>query len=209
MRPRPVLSPVTPIPLWKRAMDVAGASLGLLLLSPLLLFVAALVKSTSRGPVFYRQERFGVQGRPFRIWKFRTMHVDSNPDKHQQHVRNLLSGQSPLKKVDDSYKMIPLGSWLRLLAIDELPQLLNVLAGEMSLVGPRPDVIPRDEYPLWQRARFDVLPGLTGLWQVSGKNKTTFEEMVRLDIRLYPPSFALARPEDRPLHRTGHPPPGD
>jgi lipopolysaccharide/colanic/teichoic acid biosynthesis glycosyltransferase len=164
-------------------MDIAGASLGLLLLCPLLLSVAVLIKLTSRGPVFYRQERFGVQGRRFRIWKFRSMHVGSNPVKHQQHVRRLLSEQRTLEKVDGSYKMISLGRWLRLLAIDELPQLLNVLAGEMSLVGPRPDVIPPEEYPLWQRARFDVLPGLSGLWQVSGKNKTTFEEMVRLDIR--------------------------
>jgi lipopolysaccharide/colanic/teichoic acid biosynthesis glycosyltransferase len=171
-----------PSPIWKRAMDVAGAALGLLLFSPLLFLVALVLKCTSPGPVFFRQRRFGYLGRCFTIFKFRTMHatVDTNP--HQQYVSQLAGGNETLTKLSNEEDFVFLGRFLRKTAIDELPQLINVLRGEMSLVGPRPDVIPVGDYPLWQRARFNVLPGLTGLWQVSGKNRTTFQEMIQLDI---------------------------
>lgn len=168
-------------PPWKRAIDVAGAVLVLILLSPLLLGIAAMVKCVSRGPVFFRQRRIGVGGRPFTLWKFRTIEVSDAPAVHLAHISQLMTTNRPLIKVDQRLAVIPGGRVLRALGLDELPQLWNVLRGEMSLVGPRPDVIPYDNYEPWQRTRFDVLPGITGLWQVSGKNHTTFAEMMALD----------------------------
>jgi len=167
----------------KRIVDVLGAGVGLVLAAPLFLAVAILIKLGSPGPVFFRQERIGYLGRPFRIWKFRTMKTPSVAQRHQQYVRELVSSNGTLKKLDLDEEFIPLGKWLRRLCIDELPQLLNVLEGHMSLVGPRPDVVPPEQYSRWHRQRFRAQPGLTGLWQVRGKNRTTFTEMMRLDIR--------------------------
>ena len=110
------------------------------------------------------------------------MHVGVDPELHQQHVLNMAHDDQHLNKLDTEAQLIPLGKWLRSTSIDELPQLFNVIKGEMSLVGPRPDVVPMEEYQEWQKRRFDVLPGLTGLWQVSGKNQTTFNEMNELDL---------------------------
>jgi lipopolysaccharide/colanic/teichoic acid biosynthesis glycosyltransferase len=172
----------SPCPSWKRAMDVVGAVLVLILMSPLLLGIAAWVKCVSRGPVFFRQRRIGVDGRPFTLWKFRTIEVSDAPAVHLAHISRLMASDQPLVKVDRRLAVIPGGRVLRSLGLDELPQLVNVLRGDMSLVGPRPDVIPYDNYEPWQRSRFDVLPGITGLWQVSGKNHTTFAEMMDLDI---------------------------
>jgi lipopolysaccharide/colanic/teichoic acid biosynthesis glycosyltransferase len=180
-RPSDCLRPC-PLPLWKRAIDILGASLGLVLGCPLFLLVAVLIKFTAPGPVFFRQRRLGLGARPFRIWKFRTMHVEADISLHERYVKDLIHSERPLEKLDSHYRLIPLGKWLRALAIDELPQCINVLVGEMSLVGPRPDVLPLEEYEPWQRARFDVMPGMTGLWQVSGKNDATFAEMVQLDL---------------------------
>lgn len=174
--------PVHPLPPWKRAMDVIGAGAALVLLAPLLAAIALIVKVGSPGPVFFRQERVGLQGRKFVIWKFRTMQVSADAGAHRQYVQCLRASDCRLTKLDNEYALVPLGRCLRTLALDELPQLFNVLWGEMSLVGPRPDVLAFDEYEAWQRARFDVTPGMTGLWQVSGKNETTFEEMIRLDL---------------------------
>jgi lipopolysaccharide/colanic/teichoic acid biosynthesis glycosyltransferase len=140
------------------------------------------IKLLSRGPVLFKHKRYGLEGEPFYVWKFRTMQQSVDPAEHRQHLTELMSGQQSLKKLP-SRRLIPLGGWLRSSAIDELPQLVNILRGEMSLVGPRPDVVPLHEYEPWQRVRFRVLPGMTGLWQVSGKNNTTFDEMVRLDAR--------------------------
>jgi lipopolysaccharide/colanic/teichoic acid biosynthesis glycosyltransferase len=175
-----------PLPCGKRIFDIAGAALGLLVLSPLLLCIAVLVRVQSRGPVFFVQDRIGRWGRPFRCYKFRTMRVDSDPGVHHRHVRRLMEEDVPLAKLDDGQdpRLIPLGRLLRRSALDELPQLWNVLKGDMSLIGPRP-CIPYEYADLsrWQRRRSDAAPGLTGLWQVSGKNRTTFNEMMRLDIR--------------------------
>jgi lipopolysaccharide/colanic/teichoic acid biosynthesis glycosyltransferase len=171
-----------PLPLWKKATDLAGASAGLILLSPLMVLVALFIKLASPGPVLFKHKRYGYRGRPLYVWKFRSMHVNCDTSQHQNYVRSKAQGDGQLKKMDTSTQLIPLGKWLRCTAIDELPQLFNILKGEMSLVGPRPDVVPPEEYQPWQQVRFDVLPGLTGLWQVSGKNQTTFNEMNELDV---------------------------
>jgi lipopolysaccharide/colanic/teichoic acid biosynthesis glycosyltransferase len=164
-------------------MDIAGSLAGLVVLAPLLLIVASYIKCASRGPVFFRQRRYGLAGRPFTMWKFRTIETNqSHEDQQQSHVADLMQNGRPLEKRDLSSCTIPGGAVLRRFGIDELPQLINVLRGEMSLVGPRPDVLPLGKYQAWQRRRFDVEPGITGLWQVSGKNLTTFTTMIRLDI---------------------------
>ena len=183
MTTEPIVIPtkLKPIPMWKRAIDLGGAALGLVVLSPLLIVVAIHIKITSRGPVFFKHQRYGYLGQPIYVWKFRSMHIHTDPDVHQQHVLELTNDDSQLKKINNDAHLIFLGKWLRCAAIDELPQLFNVIKGEMSLVGPRPDVIPVNQYREWQRIRFIVLPGLTGLWQVSGKNNTTFNEMSQLD----------------------------
>jgi lipopolysaccharide/colanic/teichoic acid biosynthesis glycosyltransferase len=163
-------------------MDVTLASLALILMLPLLVAVAVWIKVVSQGPVFFRQLRYGLAGRPFQIWKFRTIRTDGASQTHCLHVSNLMASDGRLTKLDGDLAFIPGGRLLRKLGIDELPQLLNVLRGDMSLVGPRPDVLPLESYKTWQRHRFDVLPGITGLWQVSGKNQTTFSTMIWLDI---------------------------
>lgn len=171
----------SPCPGWKRAMDVTGAVIGLVALSPVLLAVAVWIKCVSRGPVFFRHQRYGLGGHPFKLWKFRSMETNDAPERHRSHVADLMNSDGPLVKIDGELQIIRGGRLMRQLAIDELPQLINVLVGEMSLVGPRPDVVPVEQYRVWQRRRFDVLPGITGLWQVSGKNQTTFSTMMRLD----------------------------
>jgi len=171
------------MPSWKRALDVFGATAGLVVLSPLFLGVAVLIKVFSRGPVFFRQKRAGLGGEPFVMWKFRTLKPRADAGVHRSYVAELArSGGEKLQKLDNRGELIPFGGVLRKCGIDELPQLINVLRGEMSLVGPRPDVIDYDDYLPWQQRRFDVSPGITGLWQVTGKNTTTFDEMIQLDI---------------------------
>jgi lipopolysaccharide/colanic/teichoic acid biosynthesis glycosyltransferase len=174
------------IPFWKRAFDIAVSLSAMILLSPLLLLVALYIRSVSPGPIFFRQERLGFLGRRFNIWKFRTMHVNADTSVHRDHLHDLIHGEKTLVKLDNGKdrRIIPYGNLLRVAGIDELPQLINVLRGEMSLIGPRP-CIPYEarEFTPWQMRRFDAVPGLTGLWQVSGKNRTTFKEMMRLDIR--------------------------
>lgn len=172
-------------PLWKRALDIAGAFMMLVVFGPLMLLIAALIKVVSPGPVFFRQERVGLGGRSFPCWKFRTMHVNNDVAGHRDHVNSLIKSQKPMFKLDDARdpRIIPFGKILRYSALDELPQLFNVLRGEMSLVGPRPCIPYEFEaYDMWQKRRALALPGLTGLWQVSGKNRTTFLEMIRLDL---------------------------
>ena len=152
---------------------------------PVMLFVSILIKLVSPGPALFRQERIGYRGRRFTCFKFRTMHVDADTGVHQGHYSQLMSSNVPMKKLDAAGdpRLIPCAIWLRSLGLDELPQLFNVLRGEMSLVGPRP-CVPYEyaNYAPRHRRRFNAVPGLTGLWQVSGKNKTTFEEMIDLDI---------------------------
>ncbi|MGD9854410.1 MAG: sugar transferase [Planctomycetaceae bacterium] len=172
-----------PTPLWKRAMDVCVSCLLLLLLAPLFCGVCLLIRSVSRGPIFFVQSRVGAHGRRFRMWKFRTMTVETDQNEHALYVASLTDSGTPLKKLDVRARLIPCGGLLRATAIDELPQLFNVLCGEMSLIGPRPDVLELEDYRPWQRRRFAVLPGISGLWQVSGKNELTFEEMLQLDVQ--------------------------
>ena len=174
----------------KRAMDVALAALLLVGLSPLLLAAAIAVKLSSPGPVLFRQLRVGQRGRPFEILKFRSMRTDAPPDEHRDYVAAYIRGEAPTQPTEDGplYKLTrdsrvtPVGGLLRKTSIDELPQLWNVLRGDMSLVGPRPPIPYEVElYQPAHLARLDAKPGITGLWQVSGRNRTTFEEMVALD----------------------------
>lgn len=172
------------VPRWKRALDVSLIILTL----PLILLVggaiALLIRIVSPGPIFYRQERVGHLGRRFMLVKFRTMHVGADALAHQGHTTLLMRSDAPMVKLDPKdARIIPMGAWIRALGLDELPQLLNVLRGEMTLVGPRPCLpFEFEQYRAWRMERFNTLPGLTGLWQVSGKNNTTFHEMVQLDI---------------------------
>ncbi len=176
-----------PLPAWKRALDVVLSSLALAILSPLLLLTALFIKLVSPGPVFYRHERIGRLGRPFMMFKFRTMHVGSEKGGHRAYFSGLINGEAPMVKLEEGgrdQRLIPLGRALRRSCVDELPNLFNVLRGEMSLVGPRPCLrYELEEYAGWHRGRLDALPGMTGLWQVSGKNRTTFRQMVAYDIR--------------------------
>jgi len=173
------------LPAWKRILDftiIIFLSPGLVLLG---LVVAALVKLGSPGPILFCQRRIGYRGRPFTCFKFRTMLTNAETESHRNHTQNLIKSNVPMVKLDTKKdpRLIPLGGLLRASGLDELPQLINVLRGEMSVVGPRPCIPYEYElYEPWQRARFNAVPGLTGLWQVSGKNRTTFEEMVRFDI---------------------------
>jgi exopolysaccharide biosynthesis polyprenyl glycosylphosphotransferase len=176
----------------KRASDIVIASIALALLSPLWLILALAIKLDSRGPVFYKQERVGMDGRIFLFYKFRTMRVDSDDAAHREYQQKyiagraeatLVEGERPAYKLVSDARITRVGRWLRRLSLDELPQLLNVLRGDMSVVGPRPPIPYEVEaYQLWHRKRLDMKPGLTGLWQVSGRNRLPFDEMVRLDL---------------------------
>jgi len=173
------------VPWWKRALDVTLIVLAMPILVPVGLFVAAIIKLVSPGPVFFQQERVGLRGRRFMCFKFRTMTVNADTSVHQEHLEDLMTSNRPMSKLDgrDS-RVIPGGIWLRALGLDELPQLINVFRGEMSLVGPRPCLIYEyEKYLPRHRGRCATLPGLTGLWQVNDKNNTTFEEMIDLDLR--------------------------
>ncbi len=172
------------MPLWKRILDIIVTVLGLIILSPLFILIAAFIKTVSPGPVFFKQQRVGFLGETFNCWKFRTMNTDSSTSVHKKHFSDLITNNVPMNKLDeDDNRIIPLGKLLRKSGLDELPQLFNVIRGQMSLIGPRP-CIPYEaqQFLPWQCKRFAVLPGLTGLWQVNGKNRTTFNEMMRFDI---------------------------
>jgi exopolysaccharide production protein ExoY len=174
------------LPAWKRVLDVSCCLLALPFFALCTLFAAILVAAFSPGPILFKQERIGFRGQRFKIFKFRTMHVSANTTTHQAHFADLVRSKTPMLKLDvkgDS-RLIPGGWLLRASGLDELPQILNVLRGEMTIVGPRPCIpYEQGQYTSAQSARFNTAPGLTGLWQVSGKNRTTFEEMVQLDIR--------------------------
>jgi lipopolysaccharide/colanic/teichoic acid biosynthesis glycosyltransferase len=178
--------PVIPTPTWKRAMDIGASAFGILLLSPLFAALAIFIKAASPGPVFFTQQRVGLGGKPFRCWKFRTMHAGSDATIHHALTAQLVRGDRVMTKLDNMNdpRVIRGGGWIRRSCLDELPQLFNVLLGHMSLVGPRP-CIPYEfeKYCFCKQQRVCVTPGLTGLWQVSGKNRTTYDEMVQLDLR--------------------------
>lgn len=179
---------ITGTPLYKRLIDIGSSLLGIILLLPGFLIFAAFIKVVSPGPVFFKQQRIGYLGRPFWLWKLRTMKVNADSQVHKRHLKKLIHSSQYMEKLDDDGdpRIIFMGGWIRSLGLDELPQLINVLRGEMSLVGPRPCLpYELDEYQPWQLKRLEAMPGLTGLWQVNGKNKTTFTEMVRFDIRYH------------------------
>ena len=165
----------------KRTLDIAGSFVGLLLLSPLLVAVALWIKRDSRGPVFFRQVRVGRDEEPFTCWKFRTMERDA--EARLPELEHLSEGPGLLFKLKEDPRVTRAGRTLRRLSLDELPQLFNVLRGEMSLVGPRP-ALPSEaeQYDDWVRNRLTVKPGITGLWQVSGRTETSFADYIRYDL---------------------------
>jgi lipopolysaccharide/colanic/teichoic acid biosynthesis glycosyltransferase len=173
----------------RRGIDILVASALLVALSPLLILVGLAIRLDSRGPAFFRQRRVGQARREFTLFKFRSMRLDADPRGHREYVTALIQGKNRNGGRENLYKLAvddritPVGRWIRRWSLDELPQLINVVSGDMALVGPRP-AIPYEvaEYPSWYLERFTVKPGLTGLWQVSGRSERTYEEMVRLDI---------------------------
>jgi exopolysaccharide biosynthesis polyprenyl glycosylphosphotransferase len=173
----------------KRALDLVVAAAGLVLLSPVFAVCALLVRLSSPGPILFRQQRVGLNGRLFTLYKFRSMYVGAEERKRELEAANEMSG--PVFKMRADPRITPLGRWLRRLSLDELPQLWNVLKGDMSLVGPRPP-LPEEvrRYERWQRRRLSMKPGLTCLWQVSGRNRIGFEDWMRLDL-LYIDNWSL------------------
>jgi lipopolysaccharide/colanic/teichoic acid biosynthesis glycosyltransferase len=179
----------------KRAMDIFGSALMLILCAPLLAIIAAAVKVSSRGPVLFRQDRIGQYGRRFTFLKFRSMRADNDPSVHKEYVTKLIAGEAErmpsqaegngVYKLAQDTRITRIGRLLRKTSLDELPQFVNVLRGDMSLVGPRPP-IPYElaAYQTWHRRRLlEVKPGITGLWQVTGRSRVKFDDMVRLDLR--------------------------
>jgi len=178
----------------KRLMDVVGSLTALVLFSPLFVLIAALVKLTSKGPVLYKQERLGQFGRTFTFCKFRSMYVNNNSAIHRQFMKHVINGDydgntgdgsKPAYKMTDDPRITPIGRFLRHTSLDELPQFINVLKGDMSMVGPRPPIAYEYlEYDIWHRRRvLEVKPGITGLWQVRGRSRVRFDDMVRLDLQ--------------------------
>jgi len=173
------------LPRWKRTLDLFIILLSSPLWLPLMILIMVAIKVTSGGPVFYRQERVGYRGRLFMLFKFRTMKVNVDTRVHESYLERLIATDSPMTKLDvqGDPRLISCGRFLRAAALDELPQIFNILRGEMSLVGARPCTVREFEhYRPWQRERVNGPPGLTGYWQVNGKNKTTFSEMIAMDI---------------------------
>jgi lipopolysaccharide/colanic/teichoic acid biosynthesis glycosyltransferase len=173
------------IPRWKRIFDFTCILLTLPCWLPLTILVMLLIKISSPGPIFYRQERVGYRRKAFMIFKFRTMKVNAETRTHERYLESLMRAERPMTKLDAAGdpRLIAFGRILRASGLDELPQLFNVLRGEMSLVGPRPCLSYEfQRYKPWQQERVNALPGMTGYWQVNGKNKTTFSEMIEMDI---------------------------
>jgi len=178
----------------KRAMDIAGSLVALVLFSPLFLLIAVIVKLTSKGPVLFKQERLGQFGKTFPCLKFRSMSVNNDLRIHREFMRRVINGthdglahggDTPVYKMTNDPRITPIGRFIRRTSLDELPQFINILRGEMSLVGPRPPLAYEyEEYDVWHRRRvLEVKPGLTGLWQVSGRSRVRFDDMVRLDLK--------------------------
>ncbi len=179
----------------KRAIDILGSVAMLVFASPVMLITAIAIKLTSQGPIIFRQMRIGRGGKPFPFYKFRSMRCDNDDSIHREYVKNLIQGRhdqinegdadKPVYKLRSDTRITSVGRIIRRTSIDELPQLFNVLKGEMSLVGPRPPIpYEIENYQSWHMRRLqEVRPGITGLWQVEGRSKTTFDDMVRLDLR--------------------------
>lgn len=173
------------IPRWKRVLDVTIILVALPIFLPVAIVIGIVIRMVSNGPILFKQERVGYRGSRFMCLKFRTMHCGAETATHQGHLQQLMEANVPMTKMDSKgdSRIIPFGRIMRSSGLDELPQLVNVLRGEMSLVGPRPCLAyEAAKYQPWQMERFNGVPGLTGLWQVSGKNRTTFTRMIELDI---------------------------
>ena len=170
--------------IWKRILDLSLVALSAPVWMPVFGIFSIWIKSVSKGPVFFRQKRIGYRQEPFQIFKFRTMHQGSDTKVHQNYVADLIEGGAEMKKLDgDDPRLIPGAKIIRSTGLDELPQIFNVIRGEMSLVGPRPCTAEELEvYPENCKKRLNGLPGMTGSWQVNGKNLTTFKRMIALDI---------------------------
>jgi len=177
----------------KRFFDIVISAVAIFILSPVLLLIVLLVKLDSNGGVFFRQERVGMDGRKFLLYKFRTMIVGADESVHREAYKKNINGDRDANvgdiekpvfgKVKNDLRVTRVGGFLRRLSLDEIPQLLNVLSGDMSIVGPRPPIpYEVEEYELGHRKRLDMKPGITGLWQVSGRSRLSFEEMVRIDL---------------------------
>lgn len=172
----------------KRSLDIVGSLFALLVFSPVFVVIAVIVKLTSRGPVLFCQRRVGQNGRQFNFYKFRTMYSGNDPRIHEEYVSKLIAGDlksDGVFKITNDPRITPVGKFLRNSSLDELPQFFNVLKNDMSLVGPRPPLpYEFERYQTWHKRRvFEIKPGLTGLWQVKGRSRTTFDDMVRLDLR--------------------------
>lgn len=181
--------PPTHYRVMKRLIDIVGSVVMMAAVAPLLLLIAVAIKFTSEGPVLFPQKRVGYKGKIFNMLKFRTMRLDEDPQAHKEYVTQLISGkygaagEQPLYKLVHDPRITPLGRFLRRTSLDELPQFWNVLCGDMSLVGPRPPIpFELTAYQPWLKQRLSVKPGITGLWQIKGRSRTTFDEMVELDI---------------------------
>jgi lipopolysaccharide/colanic/teichoic acid biosynthesis glycosyltransferase len=180
---------------FKRVIDIIGALCGIIMFSPLFILIAIIIKITTKGPVFFRQTRLGYHGVPFTFLKFRSMYCGCSDEAHRQYIYKLINGEherinmgttnEPYYKMNSDARITPFGKFLRKTSLDELPQFLNVMLGQMSLVGPRPPIpYEVERYENWHKKRvFDVKPGITGMWQTSGRSTTTFDEMVRLDLQ--------------------------
>ena len=178
----------------KRGMDIGGSAIALLLFAPFFILIAILVKLTSKGPIIFKQDRLGQFGNAFKFLKFRSMYADSNHKIHQEFMKTVISGDhdgtvdggtKPVYKMTSDPRITRIGKFLRRTSLDELPQFINVLKGDMSLVGPRPPLAYEyQEYDIWHRRRvLEVKPGITGLWQVKGRSRVSFDDMVRLDLQ--------------------------
>lgn len=178
----------------KRAIDLAGSAAALVFLSPIFAAVALAIKLSSKGPVLFKQERLGQHGKTFTVLKFRSMRTDCDAKIHQQYVEQFIAGRvdgssetatKPVFKIQKDPRVTPIGRFIRKTSLDELPQFWNVMRGDMSLVGPRPPLAYEfQKYEVWHRRRvLEIKPGITGLWQVEGRSRTRFDEMVRLDLK--------------------------
>lgn len=177
-------SKINIIPVWKRCMDIIIAIICLILFLPIIICISVLIKVVSRGPILFKQTRIGLYGKQFTMYKFRTMHLNHDENNHKNHMVALIqNGNLSMNKIDKQSRLILFGNILRSTCLDEIPQFWNVLNGSMSIVGPRP-VLPYEfeHFKSHQKKRLHSKPGITGLWQVSGKNRLTFNRMIDLDI---------------------------
>jgi len=175
-------------------MDIVISLFAIMIFSPTFLTIAALIKFSSKGPILFKQERVGLLGNKFMFYKFRSMKVDNDPAIHKEFIKNFMaagsnsnstSGTNNVFKIKSDPRVTPIGKFIRKTSLDEIPQFFNVLKGDMSLVGPRPPIpYECESYDIWHRKRVLLMkPGITGLWQVRGRSTTTFDEMVRMDIK--------------------------